>query len=912
MINIETISLIMIKILKAIFISSALLLSSASVFASTCGMNDAGTQAALTMELCNGAPTTTMLSRLNRTIIENNDFIKGDEIQTDYIKRISSDAEFAREVQANTENLEVANSTVRYVLYGLLSILFVATVIILVRQFSHSPTGVEDDSEPYSLMVICFAWALTMLVFVLPMGPLTFAGWGVGHLNIGSEKLAALVNRVGMVVIDNFNTGDEKTYESVDKYKAGKLSVEYSKAESEDIILKMVKVYGVMSQTDKAYWFALGKYGKLADPTSYYHFIDNRIEMYRTPPSSGVVDYTGGVHVIPAPRLDYLDNNFKDLNFQQYVTDDISKLEGNLLKARQALLKELESSNENSTSVDTVLNIITLISRKEILFKFYKEIISDGTLSNIHKQILQQACFDSSEAIQSKRYLAFLKDNARFEGNPFCLHPTDMTNKNFEALGLGATATDLFKGADRTKQEGWYAQQLNLTKKTIDRRHEIISQIAAIRISVGITDSSKHITQLAASSHMGLMIAGTNHFWNVEDRQLVIRSMFLSSGEQIIEKGNENNYINYEFLSKGNKKNFSESGLLFGSYMTRMIHDIKRSRTNESHTITTDTILKNASETSQSYSELSTGIEKITTNPIHAYYNSLGLTGECRDNPMECQSPVTNTLRNTVDLGNKLIDAGAKGIIYSAGAILTLKLADKFTSSNSSEKGSIKAAGKDNPFSVKNLTGLGGLLGGLAGMLMTFTVLVGVFLGKVLPFMTNSPFFIAAELISMTQIILMVIINYFAVWYCSPQAKNQYGVITARLFTILAVMFLAPSILVIIKIFSFVIISPAMYISVWLLYTSMPVTGLAEMMIVLVVISMTLIYVVGGVTKLCWNIMTMIFKFVGLDDIWGDEPTKLNDKLNTLITKVTPAFHTLKDVYGGEAKKGIKKMFRKN
>lgn len=58
--------------------------------------------------------------------------------------------------------------------------------------------------------------------------------------------------------------------------------------------------------------------------------------------------------------------------------------------------------------------------------------------------------------------------------------------------------------------------------------------------------------------------------------------------------------------------------------------------------------------------------------------------------------------------------------------------------------------------------------------------------------------------------------------------------------------------------------------------------------------------------------MTMIFKFVGLDDIWGDEPTKLNDKLNTLITKVTPAFHTLKDVYGGEAKKGIKKMFRKN
>ena len=899
------------KTLKAILLSSALLFSSVSAFASTCGMNDAGTQAALSMELCNGAPTTTMLGRLNRTIIENNDFIKGDEIQTDYIKRITSDEEFAKEVQANTENLAIATGSVSYVLYGLLSICFVSCLIIVIRQFSNSRSGKEDDSEPYGIFAMLFAWALSVIIFVIPMGPLSMAGWGVSHLNIGSEKLAALETRVFMNVIDYFFTGDEKTYSSVEQYNASKISVEYSKAESEDIILKMVKVYGVMSQTDKAYWFSLGKYGKLADPNTYYHFIDNRIEMYRTAPRSGVVDYAGGVHVVPAPSLDYLDSNFKDLNFKQYVTDDISKLEGNLLKARQALLKELESSNENSTSVDTVLNIITLMSRKEMLFKFYKEIIADGTLSSIHKQILQQSCFDSSEANDSKRYLEYLTGTSRPEGNPFCLHPTDMSNTSFEALGLGSTANDLYKGADRSKQEAWYAKQLELTKKTIDRRHEIISQIAAVRISVGITDTSKHVSQLAASSHMGLMIAGTNHFWNVEDRQLVIRSMFLSSGEQIIEKGNENNYINYEFLSKGGKKIYSESGLLFGYYMTRMTNEIKKSRNNESHTITTDTILKNASETSQSYSELSTGIEKITTNPIHAYYNSLGLTGECRDNPLNCQSPVTNTLKNTVDLGNKLIDAGAKGILIAAEVSIASNIADKFTSNNSSDKGAIKKAGKNNPFNLKNISGFGDMLGGFAGMLMTFTLLVGVFLGKVLPFMSNSPFFMAALLISMSQIILIVVINYFAVWYCSPQANKQYGVITSRLFTILAVIFIAPSVLVFIKVLSFVIMSPAMYITVWLLYTSMPVTGLAEMLIVLVVISMTLVYVVGGTAKLCWNIMSMIFNFVGLDDIWGEEPTKLNDKINTLITKVTPAFHSFKDVFGSEAKKGFRKLGRR-
>lgn len=900
----------MIKTLKAIFVSSALLLSSASIFASTCGMNDAGTQAALSFELCDGAPTTTMLGRLNKTIIERNDFIQGNELQTNYMTRISSDEEFAKEVAANTENLTTVTNSVTYVIYGLLFIAGIACLVIIKKQFALDPDGKDDESETYSIVAMALAWVLAIILFVVPLGPLTIGGWVVGHVDIGSEKAAAFITRLSMIVTDKLGiNSDEKTYSSVEKYNASKISVEYSKSESEDIILRMVKVYGVMSQTDKAYWGLLGRYGKLADPKTYYHFTDNRIEMYRTPPSSGVVDYTGGIQIVPAPRLDYLDKNFKDLNFQQYVTDDISKLEGNLIAARQALLKELESNNENSTSVDTMLNTITLISRKEMLFKFYKEIIADGTLSSIHKQILQQSCYDGLGAEDSKIYLEFLKGGNNVNGDPFCLHPTDMTNTSFEVMGQGSNATDLKKGADRSKQEAWFAKQMELVRKTIDRRHEIISQIAAIRISVGITDTSKHVSQLAASSHMGFMIAGTNHLWNVEDKQLIIRSMFLSSGEEIIEKGNENNYINYETLSKGGRKAFAESNLKFGYYMTRMTNEIKSARKNDTRTITTDAILQNAGETNQSYSELSSGFEKITTNPVNAYYSSLGLTGDCRDNTLGCQSPVTNVLRNTVDLGGNLIEVGAKGILYAAEVTLAAKFVDKVTSSKSSEKGGIRAKGKG--LNVNSFTGIGQLLGGWAGMLMTFTLLVGVFLGKLLPFIFNSPFFMAALLISMSQTILIVVINFFAVWYCSPQPVKQYGVITNRLLLILFLMFVAPSVLVFIKILSFVIVSPAMYITVWLLYTAMPVTGLAEQMLVLAVISMTLMYVVASIGKLCWNLMSMLFKLVGLDDIWGDEPTKLNGKITALVGKVIPAFQSLKDIYGSEARKGFRKFGRK-
>lgn len=897
------------KIFNALLITSALLFTS-SAMAGACGMNANNTQAAFSAELCSTSPATELLARSNPDLIENNPLLFENELQTNYQKRLQDDPEFAKQVQSNKENLTTTNNNFLYILWILCGIAFIATLITFTLIRFH---GTEEDEGRYSFkktgLVVCFS----IVAFLLPVGTYSIGGWVGANVVIGSEKAASLVLRTLMIVVDAFSAEDGQEYSSIDQYNKSRVTVNYSKKESEDIILKMIETYGSMRQTDKALMSSFeSRYAKLADPSTFYHYVDNRLEMYRTAPNSAVVDYTGGVHVIPAPSLDYVDGKLGELNLEQYVTDDIGQLETNLITARQAILEKIDTTKDSLTPVDTIIDIITLRSRKEMLVKFYKQIIADGTLDAIEFEILKQACFDSSESDHSKRYLAYLNGTGRYEGNPFCLHPKDNSGKNFELVGQGYTALDS-KGAVRTLQESWYANQKKLTKQLIDRRHELISQIAAIRISVGITDQSKASTILAASSYMGFIVGSTEYLWNVEDKQRIVKSMFLGSGEKIISKGYENNLINYEFLNKGGMAAYSASTLKFGYYFRLIEREIRNGRESSSHEMTTDTIIENAIETSSSYSDIATGMEKAFTQPLDGYYAALGLVGECRDTGISCRNPVTNVLKNTVELGNNFIDIGAKGLVYAATATLITNFVDLKTSGKSSEKGSVGDQKKNKKFAnnTNKYAGLTQMLSGITGAVMTYILLAGVFLAKVLPFAFNSPLLMAAIMIVMAQTMFPVLINFFAVFLMSPQAKDNYEHIFDRIKAVLLIMFILPSMLVIIKTLSFIIVSPIMYVIVLILYNGMPIDGFTGMLVCVTVISGCLLFTITSIVGLCWTISAMLLNLIGMDDLFGDEPMKLNNKINVFFGKIIPGISATKELFLNNASKGARKFSRR-
>lgn len=903
------------NIFNALLITSALLFTS-SAMAGACGMNDDNTQVAITAETCIGSMSVEMLGRQNPDFIKVNPLLKDNEIQKNFNERLSTDEDFKKEVENNVNNLASINTAMRYFL------LFCVAIGFLANAFVHPVSGAlraDEDKDRYSLMSSVQSYLFLLIFFLIPFGPTqsTGAGLATGYLSILGEKIENYVRRGSMVLFDNYFI-ERKAGKSVSNNESStnknNINVEYSKAESETIVTKMVIAYASMRQTDKAYFAALNsRWAKLADPATFYHYVDNRIEMYRTAPNSAVVDYTGGTHIIPTPNLDFLGDTYNNLNLKQYVTDDIGSLENNLLTAKRVLLEEIGSKNQQSTSVDNVVDVIMLMSKKEILIKYYKQIQSDGTLAAIAKELLKQACYDNMEGEQSKRFLAYYKDGATYEGNPFCLHPTDKTGSNFEVLGLGSTAQDMTGSADRTKQNEWFAKQMALTQEVIDHRHSLLEQIAAIRLSVALTDTTKETMKLATSSQTGFMIAGTEYLLNIEDKQRVIKSLFLGSGEQLISKGSEANLINYEFLSKGGKKSFAESRLRFGYYTQLMYGQFKKSRTAETHSMTTDTVIQNAIETSGSYSELDTTIQKALTNPVTAFYTSLGLTEECRENSNSCIPPTTNVLKNIIELGNNLIDTSLSALIVSTGVSMGSRLTDVFTSSKAEDKGSIKAKTLKSSFTsgINKAAGLFNVVSSLTAYFMTFVFLIGVFFAKVIPLVFNLPLLIAHLVASQVNNILPVVINFFGVWLALANDRDNFQAIKQKLKAVAIVILVVPSLITIIKILSFVSISKFIFIVVEFIYNGTPNDGYTDSAIILFMIAMMLLALVVTVVTMCWNLIGIFFRMIGLQSFFGNEPLKVVHQINNTFSKIIPGVSAVREAFNNEIGRGLRKFGRK-
>ncbi|MDY4309907.1 hypothetical protein SOX05_08510 [Pseudomonas putida] len=892
------------KIFNALLLASSLLFASANALAG-CGMNENDTQVKVSGEICNGNLSIELMGKQNPAIIQNNPFLKDNEIQTTYNQKMQNDPDFKKEVESNVVNLKLINT-------GMIFFLLICIgfgVIQNVAAFSISGmTQAKDDEGRYSLKKTIISYALLVVFFTLPYGPTgtTGAGWLASYLVVGKEKFENYARRGGQYLFENYVI-DQPT----DTNK-NNITVHFSKTESEQLITKMVIAYTSMRQTDKAFFAALdSRYAKMADPATFYHYVDNRIEMYRTPPNSAVVDYTGGTHIIPTPNLNFLGDSYKDLNLVQYVTSDIGALEANLTTARRVLMEEI-GTKSSSTAIDNVIDVIMLMSRTKILMAYYKEIQTDGTLAAISKELLRQACFDSMEADRSKQFLAYYKDGAKFAGNPFCLHPTDNTGANFEVVGLGAVSTDMDGRADRTQQNEWFAKQVALTQDVINKRHALLEKIAAIRLSIALTDTTKQTAKLASSSQTGFMIAGTEYLWNIEDKQRVINSLFVGSGEQIISKGAEANLINYEFLNKGGKKAFAESGLRFGYYTQLMYAEFKRGRSSDTHNMTTDAIIQNAIETSGSYSQLDGTIEKVLTNPVSAFYSTLGLTQTCRDTG-QCVKPATNVMKNVVELGNNLIDTSMQAITAAAGVAVVSKAVDLFSSSKAEDKGNIKAKSLKSKLTsgLNKLNGVTGIVSGLTAYLMTFVLILGILFGKVMPLVFNLPFVSAHALIVIVDNMLPVLINFFGVWLALANDNNNFKAIASKIGRVALVIFFLPTLLTYVKILSFVTVSTFIYIIVEMSYSAMTIEGIVDELILITFIGFSLLALITSVATLCWGIIGMFFNIAGLQSFLGNEPLKIVSKINDLFSKVMPGISTAREAFRNEFNRGLRRFSRK-
>lgn len=904
------------NIFSALLIASALLFTSSNTLAGACGMNDDNTQVKVTGETCEGSMAVELLGRQNPDIIQKNPLLKGNEIETKFTEKLATDEDFKKEVENNIHNVNLINKAMRYFLLICVFIGFIANVFV---HPVSATLNADEDKNRYSLMSSIKSYCFLVVFFLVPIGPSGFSGAGlaVSYVAIVGEKIENYSRRGAMYLFNNY-TVERKAEKAIpnkpESTNKNNINVQYSKTESENIITKMVISYASMRQTDKAFFFSLNsRWAKLADPATFYHYVDNRIEMYRTAPNSAVVDYTGGTHIIPTPNLDFLGDTYKDLNLKQYVTDDMGSLEQNLLTAKRVLLAEIESKNEQSTAVDNVIDVIMLMSKKEILIKYYKQIQTDGTLAAIAKELLKQACFDSTEADLSKQFLAYYKDGARPAGNPFCLHPTDNTGSNFEVVGLGATALDMKAGADRTQQNAWFAKQMALTQEVIDKRHSILEQIAAIRLSVAITDTTKETTKLAAAHQTGFVIAGTEYLWNVEDKQRVIKSLFLGSGEQIISKGSEANLINYEFLNKGGKTAFAESGLRFGYYTSLMYGEFKKSRNSDTHTLTTDAVIQNAIETSGSYSELDTTVQKALTNPVTAFYTSLGLTEACRDNSNNCIAPTTNVLKNIVELGNSLIDTSLHALITATGVSVVSRASGVFTSSKQEDKGSIKAKSLRSSFTsgINKAAGLFTAFSSLTAYFMTFVFLIGVFFAKVIPLVFNLPFLSAHIIASFVYNILPIVINFFGVWLALPNDRDNFKGIWKKIKSVAFVLLLLPTLITFVKILSFISVSNFIFVIIEFIYSGTPNDGYTDSAIMLFMIAMLLLALVVTVITMCWNLIGIFFRLSGLQSFFGNEPLKVVHKINTAFTKIIPGMSAIREAFRNELGGGLRKFGKK-
>lgn len=904
------------NILNALLIASVLLFTSSNTLAGACGMNDDNTQIKVSGETCEGSMAVELLGRQNPDMIQKNPLLKGNEIELKFSEKLSNDLEFKKEVENNVNNVNSINAAMRYFL---LSCVFIGLLANLFVHPVSSTLNAEEDKNRYNLLSSINSYLFLIVFFLVPIGPSGYSGAGlaVSYVAIVGEKIENYSRRGAMYIFNNY-TVERKSEKAIpnkpESTNKNNIKVEYSKAESEKIITKMVISYASMRQTDKAFFFSLNsRWAKLADPATFYHYVDNRIEMYRTAPRSAVVDYTGGTHIIPTPDLYFLGDTYKHLNLKQYVTDDIGSLEQNLLNAKRVLLADIESKNEQSTAVDSVIDVIMLMSKKEILIKYYKQIQTDGTLAAIAKELLKQACFDSMEAERSKTFLAYYKDGASFAGNPFCLHPTDNTGSNFEVVGLGATANDMKGGGDRTQQKAWFAKQIALTQEVIDKRHSILEQIAAIRLSIAITDTTKETTKLAAAHQTGFMIAGTEYLWSVEDKQRVIKSLFLGSGEQIISKGSEANLINYEFLNKGGKKAFAESGLRFGYYTSLMYAEFKKSRTSDTHTLTTDSVIQNAIETSGSYSELDTTVQKALTNPVTAFYTSLGLTEACRDNSNNCIAPTTNVLKNIVELGNSLMDTSLHALIIATGVSVVSRASGVFTSSKQEDKGSVKAKSLRSSFTsgINKAAGLFTAFSSLTAYFMTFVFLIGVFFAKVIPLVFNLPYLSAHIIASFVYNILPVVINFFGVWLALPNDRDNFKGIWKKIKSVAFVLLLLPTLITFIKILSFISVSNFIFIIVEFIYSGTPNDGYIDSAIILFMIAMMLLALVVTVMTMCWNLIGIFFRMAGLQSFFGNEPLKVVHKINTTFSKIIPGMSAIREAFRKEIGGGLRKFGRK-
>lgn len=901
------------KLIKTILLSAALLFSSAS-FADEdyCGMKGTSANVKVDFTTCKNQPRMLFMAEINYKTVVNNPLLDGDPIQ-EYVKeRMASDPIYRKKLETNyniTSLITLLISSLIAILIWPIAIQNAAKITLI----KASPA--EDDDYKYTHKLEWLVKIIASIFVIGIVGGLSIAGWCIVYLITGSVKLEDGTARTLQYIGETYRTELKEEHETLNEYDNEKVVVNFEKVQSIIIILDLYeKIYGPMAQTDKAY-LALDNQPLISDTENFAHIVDNRLEFFRYMKNSAVREYSQGKMVVPAPDLNWLNTDYKELEIEKnYVTDNIDEILPNLISLREDLKKFSEKNNSNTISIDAVIDSVFLMSASKVRLKYYKEIINDNTFRKMWMARLSEACYDNYNAADSsKRYFnSFLStppipNKSGDTGSPFCIHHNGM---EYEVLGLGSNYDNTkAKTSDRSVQDGFYKQELQYFNEAVDDLHALFEKLAAIRISAGITQEDVQYKREAATNGLSYILNSNYLIWDSQRKAVATRSFALNSGDKVIGKGSENNYINYEYLSRGGKKAFAESNLDFSIYRERLKKEVL------STTVASKSSLESLSQTieaSKTLSEVSNNSMDFLMNPFDEFYKKVGMNPDCLLKIEKCETPSFNIQENLTEFGNNLIDKSMKFIFYSTEAIIAERFINKFTSSKDSEKGSVGAKNSKSKLAktaVQKAGNLAGIYGGITGAVATFVLIAGIFLAKVLPFLANAPFFIAYQLFTVLMPLIAYLISLFLLWAFISNDKNNLVGFGTRLLAIMAIIVLTPSLLIFAKWLSVWMISLSLYLSA--LFSSLiPATGYVGMAIKLLFLIVMLIPAVTIAVRACYGIIRTFYEILGSSFFVVDQPLEVLTLLDKTISQWLPMAALARMAFGKKAHNSFEKLMR--
>lgn len=901
------------KFIKSALIAFTLLFSAQSM--AECGMD--GDNIEITTELCDTEVLANMAINLNPEIITENYFFKNDQIVKVRKAQLENDPQLKAELESNRKkNIQATNlmiafvSTFTLIIAGLLAWRFVSV--------KFKPLKSEEDKHMfgYEYMLKIFAVVGVFKAF----GSYTLIGWLYIYLVFTPAlKIASVTPRFLASAIEFIYVKKDETGAKI--ATANTIEVNYEEYESRRIIMALSRIYNVMTQTDKVYAASRNE-PLVSDIDSFIHDEGSRLEFYRKFKGSNAVAYTQGRLMIPAPNLDdaqQLVNSLSPKNtsikLENYVTDDIGAIEQKLIDLRVTLIEANKLNNGSTVAIDTIIDTVFMHSKNKVMKKFYIELFKGDSLRKAFRPLLAQACYDNvGFANYSKKYLKeFLAGESNINGAPDCIFHNGM---NYEVLGVESTLDDVDAQADRKTQKAWMAEHIQLLQDPIDKRHALIKQLAEIRISAGMTDMDKEIRRKVVHSSFNFILYSTQFIFNTQREEALTKSLFINSGEFVLEKGSEEDLVNYENLSRSRRSAFATGALDFGYYKTKakeMIEAAKETRTD----LSTTSLLWQAAETSSSYSEYETQWLALLTNPVTSFNDQI-LTQQCRDNGKDCEISRFNNFENVVQFGKRLTQQSFNLMADSIGLSMASNILNKFSGKIDKAKGSGVATKKTSLLTkgigvMKDIAAVGsGVLGGLGGLLATIMAFFGIVFGTILPISLNLPFFMGYILFSLLILTIPVLCILFALWACLPNDVDNMKTLSYRVFVISVMVIFYIPLLQMAKVLAIYMVSIVMHVTAIMIshFTFSFGETLNAFVQVLVLIAF-LVPMTHLAIKCCYGLITLFNHILGTTDYFESQALGFLDAIDNIFGKFIPIAALLRSMHGRAAMKSLTNPWQK-